>query len=119
MRFDQHTVVLLIRASDPPDLPAEAIDRLRDAHLAHQRGLVEQGLVLAAGPLLAADDDRMQGIVVFSIAPDEVRGLYADDPAVRAGLLIARVASWLVPESNVRFESVPIPVSMVEAAAGD
>ncbi|MGC4767596.1 YciI family protein [Micromonospora sp. DT44] len=119
MRFDQHTVVLLTRPSDPPELPPEAIDRLRDAHLAHQAGLVEQGLVLAAGPLLHADDDRMRGFVVFSIAPDEVRGLYADDPAVRAGLLVARVASWMVPEGNVRYEGVPILASMLEAAAGD
>ncbi|WP_422739414.1 YciI family protein [Micromonospora sp. WMMD729] len=119
MRFDQHTVVLLTRPSDPPDLPPEAVDRLHHGHLAHQAGLVEQGLVLAAGPLLDADDHGMRGFVVFSIAPDEVRGLYADDPAVRAGLLAARVASWLVPEGNVRYESVPIPVSMLEAAAGD
>lgn len=119
MRYDQHTVVLLARPPDPPDLPPEAADRVRDAHLAHQAGLVEQGLVLAAGPLLGADDDRMHGFVVFSVAPDEVRGLYADDPAVRAGLLTACVASWLVPESNVRFEGVPIPASMLEAAAGD
>ncbi|MEH1166173.1 YciI family protein [Micromonospora sp. CPCC 205539] len=119
MRFDQHTVVLLIRPSDPPELPQDAIDRLQDAHLAHQAGLVEQGLVLAAGPFLHPDDDTLRGFVVLSIAPDEARALYADDPAVRAGRLAARVTSWLVPEGNVRFESVPMPRSMLEAAAGD
>ena len=53
MRFDQHTVVLLARPSDPPELPQDAIDRLQDTHLAHQAGLVQQGLVLAAGPVPA------------------------------------------------------------------
>ncbi|MEV4825305.1 YciI family protein [Micromonospora sp. NPDC049275] len=119
MRFDRHTVVLLVRPSDPPDLPPEAFDRVQSAHLAHQAGFVEQGLVLAAGPLLDADDDQLRGFVVFSISPEEVRGLYADDPAVRAGLLVARVTSWMVPEGTVRFESVPMPRSMLEAAAGD
>ncbi|MEU7610145.1 YciI family protein [Micromonospora sp. NPDC049204] len=119
MRFDQHTVVLLLRPADPPELPQDAIDRLQDAHLAHQAGLVEQGLVLATGPFLHPDDDLLRGFVVLSIAPDEARALYANDPAVRAGRLVAQVASWLVPEGNVRFEGVPIPRSMLEAAAGD
>ena len=61
MRFDQHTVVLLTRPSDPPELPQDAIDRLRDAHLAHQAGLVQQGLVLAAGPFLHPDDEQLRG----------------------------------------------------------
>ncbi|MET8041112.1 YciI family protein [Micromonospora sp. NPDC005215] len=119
MRFDQHTVVLLVRAADPPELPQDAIDRLRDTHLAHQAGLVEQGLVLATGPFLHPDDDLLRGFVVLSIAPDEARALYANDPAVRAGRLVAQVTSWLVPEGNVRFEGVPVPRSMLEAAAGD
>ncbi|MEU8087970.1 YciI family protein [Micromonospora sp. NPDC049101] len=119
MRFDRHTVVLLTRPSDPPELPQDAIDRIRDAHLAHQAGLVEQGLVLATGPFLHPDDDRLRGFVVLSIAPDEARALYANDPAVRAGRLAVQVTSWLVPEGNLRFESVPVPQSMLEAASGD
>ena len=58
MRFDRHTVVLLVRPDDAPDLPQDALDRIQDAHLAHQAGLVEQGAVLAAGPFLDADDGR-------------------------------------------------------------
>ncbi|MEU7803625.1 YciI family protein [Micromonospora arborensis] len=119
MRFDQHTVVLLVRPADVPELPLDAVDRLQDAHLAHQAGLVEQGLVLAAGPFLGADDERLRGFVVLSIAPDEARALYANDPAVRAGRLAVQVMSWMVPEGNVRFEGVPLPRSMLEAATGD
>ncbi|MEK8106787.1 YciI family protein [Micromonospora sp. M12] len=85
MRFDQHTVVLLARPSDPPELPLAAIDRLRDAHLAHQAGLVEQGLVLAAGPFLHPDDEQLRGFVVLSIAPDEARELFANDPPYGPG----------------------------------
>lgn len=119
MRFDQHTVVLLIRPPDAPELPPEALDRLQDAHLAHQAGLVEQGHVLAAGPFVDADDERLRGFVVLSVHPDMARELYANDPAVRAGRLVAQVMSWMVPEGILRFESVPVPRSMLEAAAGD
>lgn len=119
MKFDQHTVVLLVRPPDPPELPLDAVDRLQDAHLAHQAGLVEQGAVLAAGPFLGADDDRLRGFVVLSVDPEMARELYANDPAVRAGRLVAQVMSWMVPEGNVRFEQVPVPRSMLEAASGD
>ncbi|MEU8300219.1 YciI family protein [Micromonospora sp. NPDC048909] len=119
MRFDQHTVVLLVRPPDAPELPPEAADRLQDAHLAHQAGLVEQGLVLAAGPFVDADDDRLRGFVVLAVHRDRARELYRNDPAVRAGRLVVQVMNWMVPEGNVRFESVPMPRSMLEAAAGD
>lgn len=119
MRFDQHTVVLLARPSNAPELPRDAADRLRDAHLAHQAGLVEQGLVLAAGPFVDPDDDRLRGLVVLSAHRDMARELYHNDPAVRAGQLEVHVVSWMVPEGNVRYEGVPVPRSMLEAAAGD
>ncbi|MEV6367389.1 YciI family protein [Micromonospora musae] len=119
MRYDQHTVVLLAQPSDAPQLPPEAFDRLHAAHLAHQAGLVEQDLVLAAGPLVDADDERLRGFVVLSVHPDMARELFHNDPAVRAGLLEARVMRWMVPEGNLRFEGVPVPRSMLAAAAGD
>lgn len=119
MRFDQHTVVLLVRPADAPELPQDALDRVQDAHLAHQAGLVEQGLVLAAGPFVEADDERLRGFVVLSVSPDEARELYANDPAVRSGRLAVQVMSWMVPEGILRFEDVPLPRSMLEAAAGD
>lgn len=119
MRFDQHTVVLLVRPSDAPELPAEAEARLRETHLAHQAGLVEQGLLLAAGPLVDPDDDRLRGFCVLGVEPQAARHLFHDDPAVRAGQLEARVATWMVPEGNVRYGDVAMPRSLLEAAAGD
>jgi uncharacterized protein YciI len=119
MRFDQHTVVLLLRPDDPPELPRDAADRLHDTHLAHQAGLVEQGAVLAAGPFLGGDDGRIRGLVVLSVDPQMARELYANDPAVSSGQLIARVMSWMVPEGVLRFEQVPVPTSLLEMAAGD
>jgi hypothetical protein len=119
MRFDHHTVVLLVRPPDAPELPEEAAARLQDAHLAHQAGLVDQGHVIAAGPLVGQDDERLRGFCVLSVDPEMARELYHNDPQVRAGRLAVEVMSWMVPEGNVRFENVPVPRSMLEAAAGD
>jgi hypothetical protein len=43
MRFDAHTVVLLVRAPDAPDLPEDAAAAIQDAHLAYQAGLADRG----------------------------------------------------------------------------
>jgi len=119
MRFDHHTVVLLVRPADAPELPADALARIQDAHLAHQAGLVEQGHVIAAGPFVDQHDKRLRGFVVLNVDPEMARELYQNDPAVRAGRLEVQVMSWMVPEGNIRFESVAVPRSMLEAAAGD
>lgn len=119
MHVNHHTVALLIRPTDVPELPADAAARLQDAHLAHQAGLLDRGHVIAAGPLDGADDERFCGFVVLGVDVDMARELYANDPAVRAGRLVVQVMSWQVPAGNVRIESVPIPHSVLMAAAGD
>jgi uncharacterized protein YciI len=116
MRFDRHTVVLLVRPADAPQLPEDAAARLQNAHLAHQAGLVDQGHVIAAGPLVNQDDERLRGFCVLSVDPETARRLYRNDPAVRAGGLAVEVMSWMVPEGNIRFETVAVPRSMIEAA---
>jgi uncharacterized protein len=48
--------------------------------------------------------------------PDTARRLSNEDPAVRTGRLAVEVMTWMVPAGNVRFENVPAPRSMAEAA---
>ena len=47
---------------------------------------------------------------------ETARRLSNEDPAVRAGRLAVEVMTWMVPAGNVRFENVPAPRSMAEAA---
>lgn len=103
MNFDQHTMVLLVRPPDPPELSDEEANAVQDAHLAYLAGLHEQGKVVAAGPLVRPDDERLRGIVYLTVPPEEARELYAQDPAVRAGRLAVEVMSWRVPEGLVTF----------------
>jgi uncharacterized protein YciI len=119
MRFDQHTVVLLVRPPDAPELSPEEADALQDAHLAFRAELRDQGYLLGGGPLLDQDDERLRGISVMSVDPATARELCRADPAVRAGRLAVQAMTWMVPAGNIRFEDVPAPRSLAEASAAD
>jgi uncharacterized protein YciI len=117
MKFDQHTLVLLVRPPDAPELSEQEADALQDAHLAFRADLRDRGYLIAGGPLLDQDDERLRGISVMSVDPAIARELSSADPAVRAGRLAVQVMTWMVPAGNIRFEEVPAPRSMAEAAA--
>ena len=115
MQFDRHTVVLLVRAADAPELSEADTDALQDRHLAYRAELREQGYLVAGGPLVDQDDERLRGLSVMSVDQDTARRLSEEDPAVQAGRLEAHVMTWMVPAGNVRFENVPAPRSLAEA----
>jgi uncharacterized protein len=58
MRFDRHTLVLLVRPPDAPGLSEEDAAALEDKHLASQADLSEKGHPIASGPLVDQDDER-------------------------------------------------------------
>lgn len=118
MKFDQHTLVLLVRPPDAPDLSEDEADALQDAHLAFRADLRDQGYLIGGGPLLDQDDERLRGISVMSVDQATARELCSHDPAVRAGRLAVQVMTWMVPAGNIHFDSVPAPRSMAEAAEG-
>jgi uncharacterized protein len=117
MKFDQHTVVLSVRPPDAPELSEEEADALQDAHLAFRADLRDQGYLVAGGPVLGQDDERLRGIAMMSVDPATARELCSADPAVRAGRLAVQVMTWMVPAGNVHFEQVRAPRSLAEAAA--
>ena len=116
MRFDSHTLVLLVRPPDAPEYPEAESARIQDAHLAHQADLAAQGHLVVAGPLDGQDDERLRGICVLAVDPETARRLYSEDPAVKAGRLAVEVMTWLVPEGGATFTPVRLPRSMREAA---
>src|SRR4029453_15097838 len=116
MKFDQHTLVLLVRPADAPELSEDEANQLQDAHLAFRADLRDQGYLVGGGPLLDQDDERLRGISVMATDPDTARRLCNADPAVRAGRLAVQVMTWMVPAGNIRFHNVPAPRSMAEVA---
>jgi uncharacterized protein len=115
MQFDRHTLVLLVRRPDAPELTDDEAAELQDRHLAYRAALRDRGYLICGGPLVDQEDERLRGISIMLCDPETARRLSDDDPAVRAGRLAAEVMTWMVPAGNVRFEKVPAPRSMAEA----
>ena len=115
MQFDRHTLVLLVRRPDAPELTEEEADELQDRHLAFRAELRDRGYILGGGPLVDQDDERLRGISIMTCDPETARRVSNEDPAVRAGRLAVQVMTWMVPAGNVRFEKVTAPRSTTEA----
>ena len=69
MQFDRHTLVLLVLRPDAPELTDEEADELQNRHLAFRASLRERGLI-AGGPLVDQDDERLRGISIWTCDPD-------------------------------------------------
>jgi uncharacterized protein len=102
-RFDEHTVVLLVRPPDAPELTEEALDALQVEHLTYLRGLHRRGVLIANGPLSDQTDARMRGISVYAVPLDEALSLARADPMVLAGRLAIEGARWLTAAETARF----------------
>jgi hypothetical protein len=116
MQFDRHTLVLLVRPPDAPQLTDQEAAELQDRHLAFRAELRDRGYLVGGGPLIDQDDERLRSIAIMACDPETARGLSNEDPAVQAGRLAVRVMTWMVPTGNVHFEKVPAPRSTAEAA---
>jgi uncharacterized protein len=116
MQFDRHTLVLLVLRPDALELTDEEAADLQDRHLAFRADLRERGYLLAGGPLVDQDDERLRSVSIWMCDPEMARRLSREDPAVRAGRLAVEVMTWMVPAGNVRFEKVVAPRSLAEAA---
>ena len=115
MRFDRYTVTMLTLRPDAPVMTDEEAAELQDRHLAHGAELQDRGVILARGPLVDQDDERMRGISIWSVDPATARGHAEADPAVRAGRLAVLVMTWMMPAGNIQFAQVRAPRSVAEA----
>jgi len=102
-RFDEHTIIFLMRPADPPPFTEDELDRLQAEHLAYLRGLHREGVLIANGPLAEQSDERMRGISIYNLSLDEALTRANADPMVRAGRLEILGARWWTAEGAVRF----------------
>ena len=102
-RFDEHTVIFLVRSPTAPALEEDELDRLQAAHLAYLRDLHRQRVLIANGPLTQQTDARMRGISVYALPLEEALSVARADPMVVAGRLEIQGARWLTAEGFARF----------------
>jgi uncharacterized protein len=106
-RFDEHTIVFLVRPPDAPEFSEEELDRLQVEHLTYLRDQMRQGLLVANGPVDDPTDVRLRGISVYALPLADAMRVANDDPMVKAGRLAVEGARWMTAAGNVTFGSRP------------
>jgi uncharacterized protein YciI len=104
-RFDEHTVLFLVRAPDAPELSEEDLDALQIEHLTYLRDLKRRGVLITNGPLADQTDVRMRGMSVYRLPLEEALAFARGDPMVIAGRLVIEGARWMTAEGTARFGS--------------
>ena len=99
--FDSYAVVVLRRPDGAPDLSEEEAEGLQRRHQSHILSLIESGAAYAGGPFTDHSNPSLRGLVLFAVPLDEARGLAAEDPAVRAGQLVAESYTWWMPAGSL------------------
>ncbi|HNK62927.1 MAG TPA: YciI family protein [Anaerolineales bacterium] len=65
-----------------------------DEHVRHYFGLYQQGKLELGGPFLLPDMGGMM-VATKDVSLEEIESFAADDPAVKAGLLIYEIRPWM------------------------
>jgi uncharacterized protein YciI len=100
--FDHHTLILLRRPPDAPELTDAEADELQEAHLRFHRDLRERGLLAINGPVLDQPDGSLRGLCLYRVPPAEAAALAAGDPLVERGRLVVEAMTWMVPAGIMR-----------------
>ena len=102
-RFDEHTIIFLVRPADSPQFSEEELDRLQVEHLTYLRELKRRGVLITNGPLAEQTDERMRGVSIYGLPLAEALELANADPMVRAGRLEIHGARWWTAAGTARF----------------
>lgn len=104
VEFESYQLVILQRPEHPREYPADKLEEIQKAHLAHLHHLAESGKLLVAGPLDDQPDPRMRGIEIFRAGSiEEAKRLAGEDPAVQAGRLEVVVMTWYTEKGAMTF----------------
>jgi uncharacterized protein YciI len=102
-RFDEHTIIFLVRSPDAPELGEDELERLQVEHLTYLRDLQRRGVLVANGPLAEQTDERLRGISIYGVPLAEALELANADPMVRAGRIAIDGARWWTAAGTARF----------------
>lgn len=89
----QYVFVMLKAGPNKDDFTAEQLQEIQAGHMAHLNKLAESGKLAIAGPF--GDDSEWRGILIFNVPTvEEVEELVSEDPAIKAGRLVAEIHPW-------------------------
>jgi uncharacterized protein YciI len=103
--FDEYTLVLLYRGTNPPVLNTLESDRLQRQHLGHLEAMKRRGALLISGPFSDQPDENLRGLCIYRTGLDESRRLAESDPAVRRGRLRIVAFKWYTRKGDLAARS--------------
>lgn len=115
--FDVHTVVILRRPADAPEMSDAELDALQARHLAYRAELRRAGVVVVNGPFLEQTDPSYRGMSIFACDCAEAARLTDGDPSVVAGRLVYDVLQWWVGVGTLAFPLTDRPVGVRRSLA--
>ena len=95
------TYQLVLLKAGPNQPPASAADQqaMQDGHLAGLAELNSKRIAVIYGPVLADNDAKIRGIAILDApSADAAKAHFADDPYVKAGVMVAEVHPWFGPK---------------------
>src|SRR5436190_4589653 len=93
-----YQMVLLKKGSTLPPADPDAQKKMQDEHLSRLADLNRKRVNLLYGPVLAEGD--IAGIAVLDVkTADEAKDAFADDPFVKAGVMVPEVHPWYGPKN--------------------
>ena len=101
--MDTHTLVLLMRPAEPPQLDEAAVDALQEQHLAFLQARRDEGVMAAAGPFRDRPDERWRGMCIYLVDRERALVLASEDPMVRAGWLELLALTWLTQPRELSY----------------
>ena len=96
MEFESYVMVRVVRPPGFEPLPEDEAGRIQDAHLANIHAMHVAGQLIAAGPS-PGGDENVRGWALMTTDLDTARELWANDPAVQAGVFVAELEPWIMP----------------------
>jgi uncharacterized protein YciI len=90
----KHTLVLLMRRADAPEISDAEADQLQGRHLAFLDAQRDAGVLAAAGPFRDQPDERWRGMCIYRVGREQALEAAQQDPAVRAGRLEVQALTW-------------------------
>ncbi len=93
-------VMVFLKKGANRNHPQEEAKKIQALHMEHLNMMHKEGMLLMAGPF--ADDHDIKGILIMNApAIDQIKQLVEDDPAIKAGRLIAEYHLWYTKSGTI------------------
>jgi uncharacterized protein YciI len=109
MDFETATVLLFFSCDNRPQLSEAEADEIQSAHLGFQFDLAQRGVLVTAGPFSQQSDVALRGMTILNVDAPTALELFANDPAVKRGVMRVETMTWHRPVGTAQFHQMRVP----------